>query len=83
MGKLPSCEVRIHFYQKENGQMEFLNNIYFSILNCPPVMCIDPTDENVRDNTAPYSQVIQTAYTKPSLLMGSIKKGQIHEGCLA
>jgi hypothetical protein len=36
---------------KEKGQMEFLSTIYFSILNCPPVMCISLPDEKVRDNT--------------------------------
>jgi hypothetical protein len=36
---------------KGNGQMEFLCIIYFSILNCPPVMRIYPPADKVRDNT--------------------------------
>jgi hypothetical protein len=36
--------------EKKKWQMEFLSTICFSIFNCPPVMCIYPPDEKVRDN---------------------------------
>jgi hypothetical protein len=34
------------------SQMEFLDAIYFSILNCLPVMCIYRPDEKFKDHSA-------------------------------